>query len=97
MTDKMTPEIAIEHIEEILSEVPSYDESLDYELSSYDFDWLEEAKKAVEKQIPEKVKQTFKNDYDLVYCPRCGVRFIQYGKPFCEECGQALDWSERNS
>ena len=19
-----------------------------------------------------------------------------YGKPFCEECGQALDWSERN-
>lgn len=52
---------------------------------------------ALEKQIPKKVKQTFKNDYDLVYCPRCGVRFIQYGKPFCEECGQALDWSERNS
>ena len=54
------------------------------------------AVKALEKQMPKKVKRTFKNDYDLVYCPRCGVRFIQYGKPFCGECGQALDWSERN-
>ena len=54
------------------------------------------AVEALEKQNPKKVKQTFKNDYDLVYCPRCGVRFIQYGKPFCGECGQALDWSERN-
>ncbi len=57
---------------------------------------LEMAVEALEKQIPKKVKQTFKNEYDLVYCPRCGVRFIQYGKPFCGECGQALDWSERN-
>ncbi len=57
---------------------------------------LEMAVEALEKQIPKKVTLVFKNDYDLVYCPRCGVRFIQYGKPFCGECGQALDWSERN-
>lgn len=57
---------------------------------------LDMAVEALGKQIPKKVKQTFKNGYDLVYCPRCGVRFIQYGRPFCEECGQALDWSERN-
>ena len=61
-----------------------------------DCEALKMAVEALEKQIPKKVKQTFKNDYDLVYCPRCGVRFIQYGKPFCGECGQALDWSERN-
>lgn len=54
-------------------------------------------KEALEKQIPKKVTLVLKNDYDLVYCPRCGVRFIQYGKPFCGECGQALDWSERNA
>ena len=53
-------------------------------------------KEIVTKTIIGKGKKTFKNDYDLVYCPRCGVRFFQYDKPFCGECGQALDWSERN-
>ena len=58
---------------------------------------LKMAVEALEKQIPKKVKQTFKNDYDLVYCPRCGFSFFQYGLPFCGECGQALDWSKRNT
>ena len=89
-------EKAIDCIDDVLYSDVNYDETIDYELTSYDIDWLKEAREALEKQTPKKVKQTFKNDYDLVYCPRCGVRFIQYGKPFCEECGQALDWSERN-
>ena len=97
MTDKMTPEKAIACINDVLSSTINFDESLEYEMTSYDIDWLEEAKKALEKQNPKKVKQIFKNDYDLVYCPRCGVRFIQYGKPFCGECGQALDWSDNNA
>ena len=89
-------EKAIDCIDYVLYLDVNYDETIDYELTSYDIDWLKEAREALEKQIPKNVKQTFKNDYDLVYCPRCGVRFIQYGKPFCGECGQALDWSERN-
>ena len=96
MIDKMRFEKAIDCIDYVLYLDVNYDETIDYELTSYDIDWLKEAREALEKQIPKNVKQTFKNDYDLVYCPRCGVRFIQYGKPFCGECGQALDWSDRN-
>lgn len=50
----------------------------------------------VEKQIPKKVKQTFIGDIELVHCPSCGVRFFLYGMLFCGECGQRLDWNERN-
>lgn len=91
MTDKRTPEVAIAHIEEILSEVPNYDESLDYELSSYDFDWLEEAKKALEKQIPKK-PLSYKGLEGK--CPTCGVIFLDRSTNHCGNCGQALDWSE---
>lgn len=57
---------------------------------------LDMAVKALEKQIPKKVMLVSKNDYHIVYCPRCGFRFFQYGLLFCGECGQALDWSDRN-
>lgn len=57
---------------------------------------LKMAVEALKKQIPKKVIQVLKNDYHIVYCPHCGFRFIQYGLSFCGECGQALDWSERN-
>lgn len=50
----MTPEEAIKSIDEILNTTLNYDESIDYELTSCDFDWLETAKKALEKQIPKK-------------------------------------------
>lgn len=57
---------------------------------------FEMAVKALEKQIPKKVTLVSKNDYHIVYCPRCGFRFFQYGLLFCGECGQALDWSDIN-
>lgn len=43
---------------------------------------------ALEKQIP---KKPIKDD-DNMACPICGA--IVGMSPYCDECGQALDWSE---
>lgn len=98
MTYKMTPEVAIAHIEEILSEVPNYDESLDYKLTSYDFNWLEEAKEALETRAKKKPKNCYTENIAFETecvkfgsCPSCGKE-IQESMNFCLECGQALDW-----
>lgn len=53
-------------------------------------------KEAVEKQIPKKPK-----DYPLSdgQCPSCNAVFEYDWRPksrFCQNCGQALDWSENN-
>ena len=43
---------------------------------------------ALEKQMPKKPIQ----DNDNMACPICGT--IIGMSPYCDECGQALDWSE---
>ena len=45
---------------------------------------------AIEKQIPKKVVEFLEDRY---CCPVC--KAIRYPKaPYCEHCGQALDWGE---
>ena len=52
---------------------------------------FEEAIKALEKQIPKKVKT--ENGY--FECPYCQTDIeIDKGKSYCVVCGQALDWSD---
>lgn len=50
--------------------------------------------KAIEKQIPMKPEY---EDYDAI-CPVCGHEFEyginEWGSAFCQDCGQALDWSD---
>ena len=57
---------------------------------------------AIEKQIPQ--QPDLEGDgyddsgnliYDTGYCPRCRCSYeVDYHKPkYCENCGQALDWS----
>ena len=73
----MTPQEAINNIDDVLSSDVNYDESLDYELTSDDIDWLEKAKEALKKQIPKKpiLKETKCFDgstADFVFvCPVC--------------------------
>lgn len=66
-------------------------------------EWLEEAKEALEKQIPK--KPTFEGDgyddsgniiYDTWICPCCGDRYeVDYERHnHCPTCGQAIDWSD---
>lgn len=50
--------------------------------------------KAIDKQIAMKPEY---EDYDAI-CPVCGHEFEyginEWGSAFCQDCGQALDWSD---
>lgn len=83
----MTDKDALACIEDVLSSTVRYDESLEYELTSYDVDWLEKAKEAVEKQIPKKPVEV-RNE---IVCPTC--KTLVGSSPYCRYCGQVLDWS----
>ncbi len=54
----MKPTDAIEIIDDVLSSPIHCDESIEYQLTTDDIDWLEEAKRALEKQKP------FENIFD---------------------------------
>lgn len=98
----MTPQEAIKNIDNVLSADYHYDETLGYQLTSDDIDWLEESKKALEKQIPRKVKYLNRHgsgsdlyNKDYFNCPSCGRRLRNKQKDnHCGRCGQALDWSD---
>lgn len=95
---------AIKDIDTVLSSDYHYDETLEYQLASDDFQWLEMARDALEKQIPMKPKKlTYKLllDAGWIYgCPSCGCacgenRYhpeVTQDDMFCTQCGQMLDW-----
>ena len=97
-----TPQKAIDSIDEVLNSTIDYDESLEYEISSYDFDWLEIAKSALEKQIPKKPYKTKEHKQNNWYCSTCKcylgddmeLQNACLQPKFCEHCGQRIDWSE---
>lgn len=100
----MTNEEAIKCIEDVLNSDYHYDESLGYQLTSDDFEWLKKAKEALGKQIPKKplIWRGIKTPESPIpfddwgyECPCCGNQEIDYPDHHCE-CGQALDWSEDN-
>lgn len=98
-TNRMTPQKAIENIDNILNSPYLYDESIDYQLTTDDIECLEMSVKALEKQIlkrPNKIGYPFDSDIDpLVYghCPYCDTH-QDSSKKYCDRCGQALDWSD---
>jgi hypothetical protein len=85
-------------------------DSLRYEIDeeghcSYIEDEIHIAMKALEKQIPMKPDywgDGFDDDGNIIYdqakCPVCGHDFEyqinEWGSKFCQDCGQALDWSD---
>jgi len=95
---------AIKYINDILSSDYHYDETLGYQLTSDDIEWLEIAKEALEKQIPKKPeKLTYKlliDDGWMYGCPTCGCACgenkyhpdVTKGDIYCTQCGQMLDW-----
>lgn len=106
--------MTIEEIKNQLEELIKDRESFmvgDYDKDIYDRDKeaLEFAVKAVEKQVPKKVKhkttrfviQGFELDDDCVYCPLCNKFMGNLSaepdfnriSDYCPDCGQALDWS----
>lgn len=57
------------------------------------------AVEALEKQIPKKVILGY-DEQDYVYCPNCKCELMSmdwydhWKCNYCENCGQALDWSD---
>lgn len=100
-----TSQKAIAKIDVVLNSTVYNDQSLEYEISSYDFDWLEVAKTALKKQIPKKpdlINDGWDNTgylallYDTWICPCCQTEYeLDYDKyEYCPNCGQRIDWSE---
>lgn len=92
----MTVEDAIKSIDDVLNSDYHYDESIGYQMTSDDFEWLEKSKEALEKQIPKKLCTDNEGWY---CCPNCGETFKlfdEFMKPnkYCGRCGQTIDWSE---
>lgn len=94
----MKPEEAIKCIEDVLNSDYYYDESLGYQLTSNDFEWLEKTKEALKKQIPKKAIKTsdeyyhdgrHEPDYE---CPVCGNPYVN--DCYCSCCEQKIDWSK---
>lgn len=56
---------------------------------------------ALEKQIPKKV-YVYYDGYSEVYpvweehCPECGFDFDGDRTKFCPQCGQAIDWGDKD-
>ena len=91
----MTNEEAIKCIEDVLNSDYHYDESLGYQLTSDDFEWLEKAKGALEKQISQKPRTTIHGttDYNVTCKCRSCRCFVNTTDNYCRTCGQAIDWS----
>ena len=82
----MTAEEAIKTIQVAIADV-EWNYPLDYSIA------FKTAIEALEKQIPKKVT---KSD-----CPSCNRIFLfRHGEKrkgdYCDNCGQALDWSDNN-
>ena len=83
----MTAEEAIKTIQVAIAEV-EWEYPLDYSVA------FETAIEALEKQIPKKVTKSI--------CPSCNRIFLfRHGEKrkgdYCDNCGQALDWSDDNA
>jgi len=98
----MTPQKAIECIDEVLCATVHYDETLEYELTTDDIEWLKMAKKALEKLILQKpilLPLVFETEdgekYSLVQCSTCKGIFANNKEiKSCPFCGQKLDWGD---
>ena len=89
-----------QHLELLKAEI-EWDKPIGYQMD------LDLAIESIEKQIPKKPK---KNLSVARYCPNCenglrmfyerenkfqnGYERIRLRPPFCEDCGQAIDWKD---
>ncbi|MBR6603752.1 MAG: hypothetical protein IKK94_07030 [Clostridia bacterium] len=97
---------AINCIDDVLNSEYHYDESLGYQLTSDDFEWLEKSKDALEKQMPKHIEEQTEDDREFIdyVCPNCKTTLQQkmkgatrttiYKYKYCIFCGQSLDWSD---
>ena len=86
----MTPQEVIKTLEVAKVEV-EWDYPMDYAVA------IDEAIKAIDKQIPKKPKLHRKFEvlgiiHEIYLCPSCGAMLDN--EDYCMSCGQALGWQE---
>ena len=66
---------------------------------------LDKSMELLEKQIPKKIVDdtVLDGDYSgscyerkIAVCPTCNNIYLTHKQPYCNKCGQALDWSEND-
>ena len=99
---------AIKYIDDVLNSDYHYDESLGYELTSDDFEWLEKAKQELEKGTSKHIEEQTEDDREFIdyVCPNCkttlqqkmkgATRTMIFKYKYCHWCGQKLDWGGAN-
>ena len=92
---------AIQLLGELLLRSDFSDQYGDMDDSSPYEEAVDKATKAIKQQIKQKVIYENHNSFNSCYCPVC-KRFVgldevcKYTHNYCDYCGQALDWSDKN-
>ena len=85
----MNPKEVIKTLEIAKAEV-EWNSPMDYAVA------IDEAIKAMEKQIPKKPVSKYKYRDGENVCPSCETenrcRIVMFWEKFCPDCGQAIDW-----
>lgn len=103
------PKDAINNINKLLASIND-NKLTSFEFVMDDYDWLEAAKSALEKQIPSKLQKkkiaVGNTIYKRYYCPSCRslmfveiedeTGFVDSGKRriYCDNCGKTLKWNK---
>ena len=88
----MTESEAVEKLKNMLLFMQIEDENNDCKFTEDDYKANEMAINALEKQIPKKPKERDCIGFNTLVCPVCKGELYLY-EPYCDNCGQKLDWS----
>ena len=83
----MTESKAIKQFKERI-DIPDYKE----QIPEY-YEAMEIAINTLEKQIQKKYKEKYCIGFNTLACPVC-KRVLYLYEPYCDNCGQAIDWSD---
>ena len=91
----MTDSEAVEKLKNMRLFMQIEDENNDCKFTEDDYKANEMAINALEKQMPKKPKERDCIGFDTLVCPKCKMALYLY-EPYCDNCGQKIDWSDDN-
>ena len=89
----MTESEAVEKLKNMRLFMQITDKNSEHKFAEDDYSANEIAIQALEKQIPNKPKERDHIGFNTLVCPVCKGALYLY-EPYCDNCGQKLDWSD---
>lgn len=89
----MTESEAIEKLKNMRLFMQIEDKNNGCKFTEDDYKANEMAIQALEKQMPKKPKERDCIGFDTLACPECKMALYLY-EPYCDNCGQKIDWSD---